>query len=128
MPAPDYSAAEKHNQFRTYYGYHPAATPSLAHPCTYPPQPPAAVRSAAVAAAAAALTTAGSRRPIYAAAAGEPRSLPPLPRPNPHGAGRAGPASLHTEHTNPAPAPATTVARLTAKYQTMTGTAAGATD
>ena len=125
LPCLEYSSADRHNQFRHYYGYHPAEAPSVARPCTYvqyprPPPPMAPIQE---------LTTIGSRRPIYQPPEPEagPSSLPMslsghvtniggMVRSNPGGGG--GPTSLpyHRTHTNP-----TSVARLTEKYQTISG-------
>ena len=113
LPLAAYSSAEKHNQFRQYYGYHPAATPSVSRPCMYGRE----------------LTLIGSRRPIYQPEMDQPSSLPvQLTQPsvsryhNPldnisQQAGRA-PASLPY---NRFMQPNTRVSQLTTKYQTLKG-------
>ena len=72
--SPSYSEAEKQNQFRHYYGYHPAEAPSLTRLSTYPP--PQEIRE---------LTRIGSRRPIYHPCQDhQPASLPVTLSRGPH--------------------------------------------
>ena len=107
-----YSEAEKQNQFRHYYGYHPAEAPSVARLRTYPQ--PGEMRE---------LTRIGSRKPIYHPCQ-QPASLPVSLTRRPEGwLQHSGASSLTFNRAQPTPASTNTTARQPTNQPSIKGAA-----
>ena len=111
-----YSEAEKQNQFRHYYGYHPAEAPSVSRPRTYPQ--PGEMRE---------LTRIGSRKPIYHPCQDQqPASLPLNLSRRPGGPQHSGASSLTFTKVPPPPRSTTNNNTTMARHPTNQSSIKGA--